>query len=59
MDLGRGNVVVVSGAVEDVAGGLEFVESVTLGDLRSVLLHGRSTVLIIVLIGLASGDPLT
>ncbi|MNQ83207.1 hypothetical protein D3C85_982800 [compost metagenome] len=53
--LGRRDVVVVPGAVEDVAGGVQFVQPVALDDLRCVLLHGRSTVvLIIVLIG----DPL-
>jgi hypothetical protein len=36
--------VVVTGTVEDVAAGFEFEQAVALGHLRSVLLHGCSTV---------------
>jgi hypothetical protein len=40
--------VVVTGAVEDVTAGFELKQAVALGHLRSDLLHGRSTVLLII-----------
>ncbi|MCY1366348.1 hypothetical protein D9M69_532400 [compost metagenome] len=43
--LGRCNVVVVTGTVEDIAAGFKLEQAVALGHLRSDLLHGRSTVL--------------
>jgi hypothetical protein len=46
--LGRRHIVVVTGTVEDVAAGFELEQAVALGHLRSDLLHGRSTVLLII-----------
>ncbi|MNK91548.1 hypothetical protein D3C87_1116470 [compost metagenome] len=46
--LGRCHVVVVTGTVEDVAAGFKLEQAVALGHLRSDLLHGRSTVLLII-----------
>ncbi|MNH11916.1 hypothetical protein D3C79_714450 [compost metagenome] len=44
--LGWSDVVVVPGAVEDVAAGVEFIQAITFTHLRSGLLHGHSTVLV-------------
>jgi hypothetical protein len=40
--------VVVTGTVEDIAAGFELEQAFALGHLRSDLLHGRSTVLLII-----------
>jgi hypothetical protein len=46
--LGRCHVVVITGTVEYIAAGFELEQAVALGHLRSDLLHGRSTVLLII-----------